>query len=189
MGRDEARLGPFALGSSLAVANAWGGKVVTQDNTDVTKFNVIKLFAGATAISASNPFPLGILREDGPLATQGAIVGGDGTVLPGDSMHAASVHGSDFTVFQTPGKYIDIFDGYQDFNLVPITSGVAPQNRSCPFDASVTFVAGDKVYADALGLLTNDNTGKTVLLGYVRAVSGDTGSKQRFTLQWSPQAI
>lgn len=176
VGRDDDRVSP---GFNKATGDLYGGMLVTQDNSQ-TDGKTIKAFAGQTAISATNPFPLGLVFESNviaPIANTSGITAGLGFNIQDYAKGGVS----NYSVFHRPGNFVDVYDDGRNSALLASfndNSGVAvtTQPASCPFLVTNNWALGDSVYAiDAAGgrgRLTNDGTTAKVRVGTVRAVSG-----------------
>jgi hypothetical protein len=180
VGKDDDRWSPGFTKAAATVL--FGGLAVTSDTTQPDG-KLIKPFAGATAISKSNPLPLGLVFESSVMFPVTNTTNPDGQAGYGyDNLNYA--RGGMFSVFHRPGNAVDVYDDGRDANLVDRTTvaGTCNQPTSCPFIIEDSWAVGDTVYATVEGLLTNVDTSKTAEIGTIRAVSG-TGASAILTLE------
>ncbi len=176
-GRDDDRWSPGF--KKAASATLYGGMAVTQDNSDTTG-KTIKPFAGQTALSATNPLPLGLVFESSVLFPVTNTTNPDGQAGYGyDNLNYA--RGGLYSVFHRPGNLVDVLDDGRNTVAVDRTvngGGTSSQAASIPFIAADNWAMGDTVYATPEGLLTRVSTGTigAAKIGIVRAVSGSGAS-------------
>ncbi len=185
-GRDDQRIS--GLIPNLATLVTFGGRAITQDPSSGPSGagKSFMHFDGSSVLSASNPYPLGLVIEP--------THGFSGNFLSGENQQGSGFSswpqatGGLYSAFSTPGNWCDVWDDFTDKTIV--TVGGQPQNASCPFDLSANWLAaiGMPFTSDSDGYLTTDGSHTAgaasggAILGIVRGVQG-TGTSLRLTLQ------
>lgn len=204
VGMPDDRISGFTKSTNGPTA-FYGANPLVQDTTDTSGKSLI-LSNGL--VDSTHPLPLGLVSENTngyqTVAAQGDTAAGGSRF---DTIQYA--RGGNYSLYHRPGNFVDIFD--DNSNTTPITpvantgtGGVAastpgPQNTSCPFLASDTFAAGQRVFiltnATGQGLLTNtppanfpSATRNIVQVGWVRAVTG-SGATQKITVELMFSAV
>jgi len=181
VGKDDDRWSPGFTKAAATVL--FGGLVVTSDTTQPDG-KLIKLFAGQTAVSKTNPLPLGLVFESSVMFPVTNTTNPDGQAGYGyDNLNYA--RGGVYSVFHRPGNAVDVYDDGRDATPVDRTTmagGTSNQPTSCPFIIADSWAVGDPVFVTPEGLLTNVDTSGTARVGVIRAVSG-TGASAILTLE------
>lgn len=192
-GRDDDRISGLILSVATPSASQqlFGGQVITQDQaaTPTGAGKTIKNFDGSADVSATNPFPLGLVIESTYPFPGGGVSGDTAAGVGHDTIDYA--RGGAYTAFHRPGNLVDVYDDKR--NTQQVTNNGGQQNTSAPFVQNRTWAVGDTVFAadSALdttlsrnGLLDNVNAAGSggARIGIVRAVSG-SGSDLILTVE------
>jgi hypothetical protein len=192
-GRDDDRISGLVLSTLTPSASQqlFGGQVITQDEAAVPTGagKTIVPFDGAADVSASNPFPLGLVIESTYPFPGGGVSGDNAAGVGHDTIDYA--RGGAYSAFHRPGNLVDVYDDKRNTQAVTVNAG--QQNTSAPFIQNRTWLVGNEVFAaDAAldstlgrnGLLDNVNAAGAggARIGIVRAVSG-SGSDLILTIE------
>lgn len=181
-GRDDDRIsGLLPVITNGAPQDIYGGMVITQDPTATPTGagKTFKSFDGNAVVSATNPFPWGLVIESTFGSNRGGASGDTAAGRGFDTVDYA--RGGSFSAFHRPGNLVDVYDDQRNRTQVTVNGGL--QNQSAPFIQNRAWAIGDVVFASAaavdttlgrVGLLDNVNAAGAggARIGLIRAVNG-----------------